>query len=178
MSNIKDIRMMLIATMITLVALGVFTADAALAASVSDVTRSIAEGSGGQNVVTIGINDTTPSVVGLKETLPGRVHAGKLHASAGPVCGFGNSVNFVAVNTTSFQYVVSGLGGKDISGQWTDMLGTGQGTVGAGTSGAGNAGAGNAGAGTQGQSTPGFIAIVAIVSICIAAILLMRRDSN
>lgn len=169
----KLIRVTPIATVILLMALGVFMAGTAMAASVSEVTRSVAASSGGQNVVTIGINDTMPSVVGIKETLPDGCTLVNCTLPQDQHKVSGNSVSFVAINTTSFQYTVTGLNSKDISGQWADMLGTGQGTVGAGTS-----GTGNAGTGTQGQGTPGFIGIVAIVSVCIAAILLMRRDPN
>ena len=173
MKNKKSMHITSVAMLVLLVALGISMAAPAMAANVSSVARSVAASGGDQSTVTIAINDTMPSVVGLKETLPDGCKLVNCTLPQDQYAVSGSGVDFVAINTTSFQYVVSGLGDKAISGQWTDMLGTGQGTVGAGTS-----DAGNAGAGTQGQGAPGFIAIVAVVSIGIAAILLMRRDSN
>lgn len=152
-------------------ALGVFMAGAAGAASVSEVTRTVV--SGDLSVVTVGINDTMPSVVAVKETLPDGCTLVNCTLPQDQYKVSGNIVSFVAINTTSFQYVVSGLGGRGISGQWIDMLGTGQGTVGASTS-----NTGNASTNTQARGTPGFIGIVAGVSICMTAILLMRRGFN
>lgn len=149
-----------------------FMADAALAAGGSGVTRTVASAGNGESEVTISINDTMPSVCGLKETLPAGSTLVSCTLSPGQYEVSGSELRFVAINTTSFKYVVKGLDGKEITGQWTDMLGTGQGTVNAGGATGTDAAGGSS---TNTQAAPGFATIIALASIGMVA-LLSRRD--
>lgn len=149
-----------------------------MAAGGSGVTRAVTATDAGQYEVTISINDTMPSVVGVKETLPEGSAFVSCTLPQGQYEVSGSDARFVAVNTTTFKYVVKGLEGKEITGQWTDMLGTGQGVV--NVKGAAGADPGSTGGTSMNtQPTPGFITIVSLISICIVALLAWkRRDGN
>lgn len=169
----------LIAIFFIFLGFGLLAPDAALAIGVSGVARSVDAAGEGQNTVTLSINDTMPSVVGIRETLPEGCALVSCTLPEGQYQVSGNGASFVAINTTSFSYVVTGLGSRGVSGQWTDMLSTGQGAVnekeaaGTGTGGAGGSGA-NSQAGAR--ATPGFTAVLVIISISVWALLIAGRD--
>lgn len=163
----KKVNRVTVFVAMLIVAIAVLPA-AGFAAETSGVARSVTPAGQGEYDVTIKLNDSLPTVVGIKEQWPDGCTFVSCSLPQDRYTVSGTTAMFAVINTTEFQYRVKGASPEQATGEWADMLGRKEGTIGAP---GGDAGTTK----TDASAAPGFEAFLALAAAGSAAYLAGRR---
>ncbi len=131
------------------------------AAGVVSVVRAVSDTgkSNDEFEITLKINDSMPSFLGLKEIMPNGYTFISTSLPQDQYKVSGNTITFVAINTSDIRYIIKGppSGKGSLKGTWVDMLSDNKGDIiYAGTISDQNGSVSSSGASKSNIVTPGF----------------------